>query len=101
MSSAPTAASAHGGRSIAGTAVRSTRGHAPMSPHAADNSGNEAQAAPAGFGGSSPAGASATGLKGDRKSVVEGKSGTVRVDIRGCSITKKKKKQHKTNNHTN
>src|SRR3546814_20762359 len=35
----------------------------------------------------------------DRKSVVEGKSVSVRVDLGGCSIIKKKKKNHKIN-HT-
>src|SRR3546814_16781903 len=34
-------------------------------------------------------------LRGDRKSVVEGKSGEVRVDFGGSRILKKKKKQKK------
>src|SRR3546814_13876803 len=37
----------------------------------------------------------------DRKSVVEGKSGSVRVDPGGCGSLKKKKRRHETKNRSN
>src|SRR3546814_18514419 len=55
-----------------------------------------------GFGGFSGGGGSfgGGGASGDRKSVVEGKSVSVRVDLGGRrSITQKKTKQHKRPSH--